>query len=85
MFFPQVAGIGTDSNNPSSRGSIAAVNDEDVILPAIRTGPDRKTDSFLDDDILKYLHREVDEDAIETEFDTKVDFNFPTTCKQKDI
>ncbi|CAG9561704.1 unnamed protein product [Danaus chrysippus] len=67
----QVAGIGTDSNNPSSRGSIAAVNDEDVILPVIKTGPDRKTDSFLDDDILKYLHREVDEEAIETEFDTK--------------
>ncbi|CAH0751639.1 unnamed protein product [Diatraea saccharalis] len=70
----QIAGIGTDSHNPSSRGSIAVVPDDDVIiLPVIKTpgAGAKKTDSFLDDDILKYLHREVDEEAIETEFDTK--------------
>ncbi|XP_059052184.1 uncharacterized protein LOC131846796 isoform X1 [Achroia grisella] len=68
----QIAGIGTDSQNPSSRGSIApSADDEIIILPVIKTGTARKTDSFLDDDILKYLHREVDEEAIETEFDTK--------------
>ncbi|XP_064292376.1 uncharacterized protein LOC128674549 isoform X2 [Plodia interpunctella] len=68
----QIAGIETDSQNPSSRGSIAAPNDDDVaVLSAIKPGATRKTDSFLDDDILKFLHREVDEEAIETEFDTK--------------
>ncbi|KAM3957584.1 uncharacterized protein ACR2FA_008439 [Aphomia sociella] len=68
----QIAGIGTDSQNPSSRGSIAPSADDDIIiLPVIKLGAARKTDSFLDDDILKYLHREVDEEAIETEFDTK--------------
>ncbi|CAH0398206.1 unnamed protein product [Chilo suppressalis] len=70
----QIAGIGTDSHNPSSRGSIAVVPDDDVItLPVIKVagGGARKTDSFLDDEMLKYLHREVDEEAIETEFDTK--------------
>ncbi|XP_049873690.1 uncharacterized protein LOC126372133 isoform X1 [Pectinophora gossypiella] len=68
----QIAGIGTDSHNPSSRGSIAkAADEDDIILPVIRTATARKTDSFLDDEILKFLHREVDEDAIETEFDVK--------------
>ncbi|XP_072949516.1 uncharacterized protein [Epargyreus clarus] len=68
----QIAGIGTDSQNPSSRGSVAGAADDDVVvLPVIKGGVARKTDSFLDDDILKYLHREVDEEAIETEFDTK--------------
>ncbi|KAL4716695.1 hypothetical protein ACJJTC_004814 [Scirpophaga incertulas] len=63
---------GTDSQNPSSRGSIAVVPDDDVIpLPSIKPAVAKKTDSFLDDEILKYLHREVDEEAIETEFDTK--------------
>ncbi|XP_013145352.1 PREDICTED: uncharacterized protein LOC106108643 [Papilio polytes] len=66
----QIAGIGTDSHNASSRGSIAAA--EDIPLPlVIKPTPASTTDSFLDDDILKYLHREVDEEAIETEFDTK--------------
>ncbi|CAK1551277.1 unnamed protein product [Leptosia nina] len=68
----QIAGIGTDSHNPSSRGSVAPDLDDDIVLPAIvKTGITHKTDSFLDDQILKYLHREVDEEAIETEFDTK--------------
>ncbi|XP_045497890.1 uncharacterized protein LOC123695976 [Colias croceus] len=68
----QIAGIGTDSQNPSSRASIAPTNDGDIIIPPIvKTSVAKKTDSFLDDDILKYLHREVDEEAIETEFDTK--------------
>ncbi|XP_045772632.1 uncharacterized protein LOC123872412 isoform X3 [Maniola jurtina] len=68
----QIAGIVTDSQNPSSRGSIDQAAEDDIILPVIKpSAPVRKTDSFLDDDILKYLHREVDEDAIETEFDTK--------------
>ncbi|XP_047503294.1 uncharacterized protein LOC125048591 isoform X2 [Pieris napi] len=67
----QIAGIGTDSQNPSSRASIAPINDIDIILPVVKTGVTRKTDSFLDDDMLKYLHREVDEEAIETEFDVK--------------
>ncbi|CAH0715332.1 unnamed protein product, partial [Brenthis ino] len=67
----QIAGIGTDSQNPSSRGSIAQTTEDDIVLPQIKAVAVRKTDSFLDDDILKYLHREVDEDAIETEFDTK--------------
>ncbi|XP_052753276.1 uncharacterized protein LOC113520801 isoform X2 [Galleria mellonella] len=68
----QIAGIGSDSQNPSSRGSIAPSADDEIItLPMIKTGAARKTDSFLDDEILKYLHREVDEEAIETEFDTK--------------
>ncbi|XP_073956311.1 uncharacterized protein isoform X2 [Choristoneura fumiferana] len=68
----QIAGIGTDSQNPSSRGSIAPSADDDIIiLPVIKTGVPKQTDSFLDDDMLKYLHREVDEEAIETEFDTK--------------
>ncbi|CAG4971096.1 unnamed protein product [Colias eurytheme] len=68
----QIAGIGTDSQNPSSRASIAPTNDDDIIIPPIvKTSVAKKTDSFLDDDILKYLHREVDEEAIETEFDTK--------------
>ncbi|XP_013170307.1 PREDICTED: uncharacterized protein LOC106119717 isoform X5 [Papilio xuthus] len=66
----QIAGIGTDSHNASSRGSIATA--EDVPLPlVVKPTPTSTTDSFLDDDILKYLHREVDEEAIETEFDTK--------------
>ncbi|XP_041979615.1 uncharacterized protein LOC121733423 isoform X2 [Aricia agestis] len=65
----QVAGIDTDSRNHSSRGSIAPPPDT-PLLPLIKSAP-RKTDSFLDDEILKYLHREVDEEAIETEFDTK--------------
>ncbi|XP_045536603.1 uncharacterized protein LOC106712132 isoform X2 [Papilio machaon] len=66
----QIAGIGTDSHNASSRGSIATA--EDVPLPlVVKSTPTSTTDSFLDDDILKYLHREVDEEAIETEFDTK--------------
>ncbi|XP_045448062.1 uncharacterized protein LOC123656419 [Melitaea cinxia] len=67
----QIAGIGTDSQNPSSRGSICQTAEDDIVLPVIKTSVTRKTDSFLDDDILKYLHREVDEEAIETEFDTK--------------
>nr|XP_049694130.1 uncharacterized protein LOC110383732 isoform X2 [Helicoverpa armigera] len=68
----QIAGIGTDSHNPSSRGSIAPAQEDDVIvLPVIRQIAAKKTDSFLDDDILKYLHREVDEEAIETEFNIK--------------
>ncbi|XP_063825787.1 uncharacterized protein LOC135075305 [Ostrinia nubilalis] len=68
----QIAGIVTDSQNPSSRGSVAESADDDIIIPpVVKVGPARKTDSFLDDDILKYLHREVDEEAIETEFDTK--------------
>ncbi|CAH0585512.1 unnamed protein product [Chrysodeixis includens] len=69
----QIAGIVTDSQNPSSRGSIAPSHeDDDIPLPVIRPQVvAKKTDSFLDDDILKYLHREVDEDAIETEFDIK--------------
>ncbi|XP_038220672.1 uncharacterized protein LOC119838675 [Zerene cesonia] len=68
----QIAGIGTDSQNPSSRASIAPTNDDDIIIPpVVKTSVAKKTDSFLDDDILKYLHREVDEEAIETEFDTK--------------
>ncbi|KAJ8731182.1 hypothetical protein PYW07_004346 [Mythimna separata] len=69
----QIAGIGTDSQNPSSRGSIApAMEDDVIVLPVIKPlVVPKKTDSFLDDDMLKYLHREVDEDAIETEFDTK--------------
>lgn len=69
----QIAGIGTDSQNPSSRASFAHSNDDDniIVLPAIKKGVAKKTDSFLDDDILKYLHREVDEEAIETEFDAK--------------
>lgn len=72
-FLPQIAGIVTDSQNPSSRGSVAESPDDDIIIPPlVKTGAARKTDSFLDDDILKYLHREVDEEAIETEFDTKV-------------
>ncbi|XP_052741580.1 uncharacterized protein LOC112048545 isoform X2 [Bicyclus anynana] len=66
----QISGIVTDSQNPSSRGSVAKA-DDDILLPVVKSVPARKTDSFLDDDILKYLHREVDEDAIETEFDTK--------------
>ncbi|KPJ19937.1 hypothetical protein RR48_04098 [Papilio machaon] len=66
----QIAGIGTDSHNASSRGSIATA--QDVPLPlVVKSTPTSTTDSFLDDDILKYLHREVDEEAIETEFDTK--------------
>ncbi|XP_047533265.1 uncharacterized protein LOC125068232 [Vanessa atalanta] len=67
----QIAGIVTDSQNPSSRGSISQAVEDDIILPVIKASAARKTDSFLDDDILKYLHREVDEEAIETEFDTK--------------
>ncbi|XP_063624228.1 uncharacterized protein LOC134796175 isoform X2 [Cydia splendana] len=67
----QIAGIGTDSQNPSSRGSIAPVDDDVIVLPVIKQTTTKKTDSFLDDDILKYLHREVDEEAIETEFDAK--------------
>ncbi|XP_060803374.1 uncharacterized protein LOC106137895 isoform X1 [Amyelois transitella] len=68
----QIAGIRSDSKNPSSRGSIAIPDDDEItVLPFIKSGAPRKNDSFLDDDILKYLHREVDEDAIETEFDTK--------------
>ncbi|KAJ0176450.1 hypothetical protein K1T71_007629 [Dendrolimus kikuchii] len=68
----QIAGIGTDSQNPSSRGSVAALGDDVIIvLPVTKMGITKKTDSFLDDDILKYLHREVDEEAIETEFDIK--------------
>ncbi|CAH2095947.1 unnamed protein product [Euphydryas editha] len=67
----QIAGIGTDSQNPSSRGSICQTTEDDIVLPVIKTSVARKTDSFLDDDILKYLHREVDEEAIETEFDIK--------------
>ncbi|XP_075977794.1 uncharacterized protein LOC142977632 isoform X2 [Anticarsia gemmatalis] len=68
----QIAGIGGDSQNPSSRGSIAASHEDDIIvLPVIKLAVPRKTDSFLDDDILKYLHREVDQEAIETEFDIK--------------
>lgn len=70
----QIAGIGTDSHNPSSRGSIAPPQEEDdvVVLPVIKPRAFRKTDSFLDDELLKFLHREVDEEAIETEFDVKV-------------
>ncbi|XP_050350530.1 uncharacterized protein LOC126773597 [Nymphalis io] len=67
----QIAGIVTDSQNPSSRCSISQAVEDDIILPVIKTSVAKKTDSFLDDDILKYLHREVDEEAIETEFDTK--------------
>ncbi|CAB3227224.1 unnamed protein product [Arctia plantaginis] len=68
----QIAGIGGDSQNPSSRGSVAlAKEDDDIVLPVIKLNVPKKTDSFLDDDILKYLHREVDEEAIETEFDVK--------------
>ncbi|KAG6444610.1 hypothetical protein O3G_MSEX003427 [Manduca sexta] len=68
----QIAGIGTDSQNPSSRGSIApAADDEVIVLPVVKSGVSKKADSFLDDEILKYLHREVDEEAIETEFDVK--------------
>ncbi|XP_026739349.1 uncharacterized protein LOC113502149 [Trichoplusia ni] len=69
----QIAEIVTDSQNPSSRGSIAPSQDDDIIpLPVIKPlVVAKKTDSFLDDDILKYLHREVDEEAIETEFDVK--------------
>ncbi|KAJ2949267.1 hypothetical protein O0L34_g6219 [Tuta absoluta] len=68
----QVAGIGTDSHNPSSRGSIAQQWTEEVVLPGVvKASVARSTDSFLDDDILKLLHREVDEEAIETQFDTK--------------
>lgn len=70
----QIAGIGTDSQNPSSRGSIApAAEDDIIVLPVIKPFVvAKKSDSFLDDDILKFLHREVDEEAIETEFNTKV-------------
>ncbi|KAF9423868.1 hypothetical protein HW555_000926, partial [Spodoptera exigua] len=69
----QIAGIGTDSQNPSSRGSIAPAEEDDVIvLPVIKPlVVAKKSDSFLDDDMLKFLHREVDEEAIETEFNTK--------------
>ncbi|CAH2270117.1 uncharacterized protein LOC120628753 isoform X1 [Pararge aegeria] len=67
----QIAGIVTDSQNPSSRGSVAQEDEDDILLPVVKSVTARKTDSFLDDEILKYLHREVDEDAIETEFDTK--------------
>ncbi|XP_022814256.1 uncharacterized protein LOC111348039 isoform X1 [Spodoptera litura] len=69
----QIAGIGTDSQNPSSRGSIAPAEEDDIIvLPVIKPFVvAKKSDSFLDDDILKFLHREVDEEAIETEFNTK--------------
>ncbi|XP_035440324.2 uncharacterized protein LOC118269363 isoform X1 [Spodoptera frugiperda] len=69
----QIAGIGTDSQNPSSRGSIApAAEDDIIVLPVIKPFVvAKKSDSFLDDDILKFLHREVDEEAIETEFNTK--------------
>ncbi|CAK1580544.1 unnamed protein product [Parnassius mnemosyne] len=66
----QIAGIGTDSHNASSRGSIA-VAEEAPLPPIIKPVAASNTDSFIDDDILKYLHREVDEEAIETEFDTK--------------
>ncbi|GBP76570.1 hypothetical protein EVAR_103173_1 [Eumeta japonica] len=71
-FFLKIAGIGTDSQNPSSRASIAPTHVEESVLelPVLK-GVSRGTDSFLDDDILKLLHREVDEEAIETEFDTK--------------
>ncbi|CAH2048792.1 unnamed protein product, partial [Iphiclides podalirius] len=66
----QIAGIGTNSHNASSRGSIAIA--EDVPLPLIvKPVAACNADSFLEGDILKYLHREVDEEAIETEFDTK--------------
>ncbi|KAH9643443.1 hypothetical protein HF086_002562 [Spodoptera exigua] len=69
----EIAGIGTDSQNPSSRGSIAPAEEDDVIvLPVIKPlVVAKKSDSFLDDDMLKFLHREVDEEAIETEFNTK--------------
>ncbi|KAG7308438.1 hypothetical protein JYU34_005644 [Plutella xylostella] len=68
----QVAGIGDDSHNPSSRGSLAPSSDaSSVVLPVISRAPARQTDSFLDEELLKYLHREVDEDAIQTEFDAK--------------
>ncbi|XP_050685006.1 uncharacterized protein LOC126979618 isoform X1 [Leptidea sinapis] len=67
----QVAGIGTDSHNSSSRPSLAAPSDDVIVLPLVKTAFSKKTDSFLDDDILKFLHREVDEEAIETEFDVK--------------
>ncbi|XP_048478440.1 uncharacterized protein LOC105398507 [Plutella xylostella] len=68
----QVAGIGDDSHNPSSRGSLAPSSAaSSVVLPVISRAPARQTDSFLDEELLKYLHREVDEDAIQTEFDAK--------------
>lgn len=51
---------------------ILTKEDEDFVLPVVKFNVPKKTDSFLDDDILKYLHREVDEEAIETEFDVKV-------------
>ncbi|XP_068633600.1 uncharacterized protein [Battus philenor] len=66
----QIAGIGTDSHNASSRGSIAVA--EDVPPPAV-TKPvvAPNSVSFLNNDILKHLQRDVDEEAIETEFDAK--------------
>ncbi|VVC90824.1 unnamed protein product [Leptidea sinapis] len=65
----QVAGIGTDSHNSSSRPSLAAPSDDVIVLPLVKTAFSKKTDSFLDDDILKFLHRErryVLEEALRT-------------------
>ncbi|XP_026327419.1 uncharacterized protein LOC113235746 isoform X2 [Hyposmocoma kahamanoa] len=81
----QIAGIGTDSHNPSSRASIvpSQVDDDVIVLPVIKPRAYRKTDSFLDDDLLKFLHREVDEEAIETEFDVKRRYVFEEALRTR--
>ncbi|XP_077298942.1 uncharacterized protein LOC143920105 [Arctopsyche grandis] len=70
----QIAGIGSESHNPSSRESVAANEDEESQLCRVTSGDkveNANAESFLEPEILKYLQREVDHLAIETEFDPK--------------
>lgn len=74
MWF-KIAGIGSESHNPSSRESVAANDDEESHLCGVTSSvkvENANAESFLEPEILKYLQREVDHLAIETEFDPKV-------------